>query len=244
MLLYLFVKLLYILNVFLQFFLLDIVLTTQFEEYGLDVMGGAISDTDWTLTPRVPFPRVTMCDFEVRRLGNVHSYTVQCTLPINLYNEKIFLFLWFWLILVTLVNIVELFSWTFRGLFLSDGKRYIRDHLQYAERLKGSEKDPDTNSIELRRQDSKLESNDKHEPRVANDFVENYLKRDGVFLLRLIGHNTNKITVNELIVSLWDAWIKRNHKEPIAPTFDPSAPTLDPTQEERARLKEKEATGV
>jgi len=223
-LLYLLVKLLYILNVFLQFFLLDTVLTTQFETYGFDVMGGAISDTDWTLTPRVPFPRVTLCDFQVRRLGNVHRYTVQCTLPINLYNEKIFLFLWFWLIFVCLVNIVEFFSWTFRGVFISDGQRYIRDHLQFSNKLKVKPvkakpaKDKPVHDQESSIETPYEEENTKlEEPKTADEFVEDYLKRDGVFLLRLIGHNTNKITVNELIVSLWDVWLNKRPPANVIP---------------------------
>lgn len=37
-------------------------------------------------------------------------------------------------------------------------------------------------------------------------FVEDYLRQDGVFVLRLVGHNTNAITVTEFVCSLWDEY--------------------------------------
>ena len=40
--------------------------------------------------------------------------------------------------------------------------------------------------------------------KVATSFVDKYLRQDGVFVLRLIGHNTNAITVTEFVCSLWD----------------------------------------
>ena len=60
--------------------------------FPVKVLRAIVAGTDWTTSAR--FPRVTLCDFLVRRLANVQRYTVQCVLPINLFNEKIFLFVW------------------------------------------------------------------------------------------------------------------------------------------------------
>lgn len=57
------------------------------------------------------FPKVTMCDFHIRQQVNLHRYTVQCVLPINLFNEKVFLMLWIWLVLLFLITVLNLFSW-------------------------------------------------------------------------------------------------------------------------------------
>jgi len=42
-------------------------------------------------------------------------------------------------------------------------------------------------------------------------FTDHYLRHDGVFLLRLIAHNTNGITTTEITRELWDLWY--DHQE-------------------------------
>ena len=72
---------------------------------------------DWPMSDR--FPRVTLCDFQIRQQTNVHRYTVQCVLPINLFNEKVFLFVWFWLTFVGLSTVLDLLYWTSKTTVLS-----------------------------------------------------------------------------------------------------------------------------
>ena len=101
-----------------EIFLLDAFLgmRSEYYIYGLTVVGGLLKSSatsatvDWPLSER--FPRVTLCDFQVRQLANVQPYTVQCVLPINLFNEKIFLLIWFWLIFVAVATFVSLLHWT------------------------------------------------------------------------------------------------------------------------------------
>jgi len=61
---YLFVKLLYTGNVIGQLFLLDRFLGTDFRLYGVGVVQRMLLGEDWTTSSK--FPRVTLCDFEIR----------------------------------------------------------------------------------------------------------------------------------------------------------------------------------
>ncbi|KJH46319.1 Innexin [Dictyocaulus viviparus] len=92
---YLFTKSLYLGNVVLQLWLMNFFLgTNKHQWYGLGVIKDITSGVEWETSGY--FPRSAICDFEVRQVANIQKYSVQCVLVINIFNEKIFVILWFW----------------------------------------------------------------------------------------------------------------------------------------------------
>jgi len=156
---------------------------------GRNVAAAKASGRDWTEDDSyVAFPRVTLCDMRVRGqdLGNTQPYTVQCVLPINAYNEKIFMFLWFWMVFVTVASGLSLALWLCRALVYADRVRFAENHLQMGDRIQ----------VPAGVRDAEL----------AHKFACDYLRQDGALLLRLIAHNTDNVTTTELVCSLWDSW--------------------------------------
>ena len=114
-------KVFYIINVVGQLFFLNVVLATKYHTFGYDMVRGLVKNKDWTEESYVAFPRVTLCDFKVRGqdMVNVHPYTVQCVLPINLYNESIYVFLWYWMVFVAALSVLRSDSQRSRKILLS-----------------------------------------------------------------------------------------------------------------------------
>ena len=183
MVLYLFVKLLYLVNVVGQLFLLNVFLETDYNMYGVHVVRRLIDGEDWKIPSR--FPKVTLCDFELRIIGHVNRYTVQCALPVNLFNEMIYIFLWFWFVAVALTTATSFFFWLGRVLSRSHQRRYILTRLVAMGKL------PEET---LSREDDIL------------PFVCDFLRRDGVFLIRLVARNASDLIAAEVICGLYDEY--------------------------------------
>ena len=53
-------------------------------------------------------------------------------------------------------------------------------------------------------------------------FVNDFLRVDGVFLLRLIAHNTSGITATEITKEMWDVWYEQYVKKVDSDALDES----------------------
>ena len=190
--LYLFTKLLYFGNVALQLFLMNIFLGDSYHTYGLTVL-------EDLARPSLPggvrvgraelrFPRTTLCDFRVRQMGTTHPHTVQCVLPINLFNEKIYAFLWFWMIFISAATVVSFARWTWTLMFRYSRLRYIRKHLVVMK---------------------VLDETDDNQMRLSNRFTEFYLRQDGVFVLKLVAKNSTDLVVADIVSALWENYRRK-----------------------------------
>ena len=181
----LFIKALYVTNAVCQLYVVNSFLGGDYILYGFHVLEAFLKGEDWSTSDR--FPRVTLCDFEIRQLQNVQKWTVQCVLPINLFNEKIFLFIWFWLILIAALSAFNLLLHIVAVLFPQQRMQYLKKYLHTHRLLKtGGDK------------------------KLAKLFVDRYLRQDGVFLLRMISHNASDVVASDLIYELWHRY--RNKK--------------------------------
>ncbi|VDM20216.1 unnamed protein product [Wuchereria bancrofti] len=197
--LYISVKILYTVNIVGQIFLLNTFLGNRSKWYGLQVLNDLMNGREWEESGH--FPRVTLCDFEVKVLGNVHRHTVQCVLMINMFNEKIFLFLWFWYFLLAGATVCSLLYWIYISIvpsrlvfFFHSLSQIFYININYRQLnfvgkyLTGIEGYKMVDSQSLRR------------------FVFHFLRQDGVFLLRMVATHAGELPCYELAKTLWNKY--------------------------------------
>jgi len=130
---YVFCEILNFVNVMVQISITDSFLGGAFTSYGPKVVQFLWSDPGDRTDPMYQiFPRVTKCKFfKYGPSGTVQKHDALCVLALNIINEKIYVMLWFWFIILAIVSalallyrVVTVFSPTCRSRILSgDGGR-------------------------------------------------------------------------------------------------------------------------
>lgn len=97
-------------NVVGQLFLMNRFFDGEFLTYGIRVVQFSESDQDDRLDPMIyVFPRVTKCYFHMYgKSGELEKHDAICVLPLNVVNEKIYIFLWFWFVILCLLTALVL----------------------------------------------------------------------------------------------------------------------------------------
>uniref|UniRef100_A0A8R1TY75 Innexin n=2 Tax=Onchocerca TaxID=6281 RepID=A0A8R1TY75_ONCVO len=180
---YVLTKLLYLVNACVQLLIMNRFLETdRYNWYGLGAALDLLNGTTWEQSGM--FPRVSLCDFDVRVMGNIQEHTIQCVLVINIFNEKIFIFLWFWYLALIIFTTGSLIFWIAVCLVPYPNRNFIIRHLEMSE-------------FPFDAQESEED---------VERFINMYLKSDGMFVVRMIALNSGVMFGNELIFSLWKSY--------------------------------------
>uniref|UniRef100_A0A0N4Z539 Innexin n=1 Tax=Parastrongyloides trichosuri TaxID=131310 RepID=A0A0N4Z539_PARTI len=187
--LYLFIKLIYLGNIIIQFLILNNFIGNNYTWWGFKAIQDLWFGEEWEESPI--FPRVTLCDFKVRRLANTHRYTVQCVLMINMFNEKIFLFIWFWFLFVaisTAINFLYCCCQFIPGCRREANIRYLLKNLF----------NQNKNAKEIKRS--------------IQHFTHDCLKPDGCLILRFLEGHAGAIVAKLVAHKLYEDYILEQEK--------------------------------
>ncbi|XP_018025213.1 innexin unc-9 isoform X2 [Hyalella azteca] len=176
--LYMLIKLLYVVNIIVQYFLLTVFLGEGYLYHGLEILEKLVQKKEWWTSPR--FPLQTLCQVRAAQQGALRTYTCQCVLPINLFNEKIFSFVWFFFATLLPITIYSGLIWVWRTLTCSR-IAFIHYYLWRTRRI-GKED---------------LYNN-------ARKMAVDYLGWDGCLVLRLVEMNHGGTILTTLTERLWE----------------------------------------
>jgi len=161
-------------------------------------------------------------------MGNVHRHTVQCTLPLNLYNEMMFIFLWFWFLAVAGATAVSLAAWSFYAASVPGRVAYVKNQLMMT--LERGGPGGGGSDVEgLLAGAGAVADGPVQVPAAAASasdverFVRKYLLCDGCFVLRLVASNSSDLVAAQLTAGLYEHFCRLSGRLPPLPPRDPPA---------------------
>lgn len=103
---YFFCEALNFVNVVGNIFFVDTFLGGAFLTYGTDVVKFSNMNQEQRSDPMIQvFPRITKCTFhKFGASGTIQKLDALCVLALNILNEKIYIFLWFWFIILAVMS--------------------------------------------------------------------------------------------------------------------------------------------
>ncbi|THD28984.1 Innexin [Fasciola hepatica] len=240
------IKLTYLSNTVIQLYIMMIFLNYDHNMFlfAWKLVGNLLSETYWTES--LYFPRLSYCTLRLRHLGaRENVYAGVCALPVNMFNEKIYIFLFFWVMIVMLCTAISLLVWVFR---MSTRRRRCTIIKKYL-RLKQLPAPDQIRAFEHKSDNtrSSRKSLERAFRKSVDGFVNRFLCFDGVFLIHVMTSNVGDVITADLVALLWKAWITRYAGRPEweqpSDVSDNEFEYVSPTVDEGRTLTESTMSG-
>ena len=149
-------------------------------------LSGVEDAAHWNTTKR--FPRLVFCVVhQFSQNSDISSTEMMCVLPMNVFIDNVYRFLWFWFVLLLVYSSLDCFAWCIRLSFRLYSRSYITQ--------------------QLLTYDGQLASKFKHtvDTETINKFTSHYLGRNGMLLVWLSSSFSVKVAA-ELISRTWQTY--------------------------------------
>ena len=184
---YILLKVLNLGNSIGQIFLLNVIFSGKFLDYGWKY-AKKLWHAQNPLFMTKEFPVFTLCDFSIHQPNRkLHDNTIQCILTMNVLYEKFYIIIWFWLIILSIVTFLNLISWIYEILFSAKAQflhKYLKIQFKMTsgmlESSNGHKKETDEDNKILIPSESKIEEYD------VENFQKRYLGTNGLVMLLII----------------------------------------------------------
>nr|CAH8853446.1 unnamed protein product [Trichobilharzia regenti] len=176
---YMLIKCLYLLNSIGQLLLMERFLGIKgdYRLFGISILNDLIMGRHWNETS--VFPRVGFCRVPIKLTSTpIPMVTVQCALPVNMLNEKIYVFLWFWFVFIASLEFASIGVWIYRLAARQSRLRLLVRYLKIADVYEES-----------------------MDPLLAR-FEMTFLRLDGSFLLQMMRLNAGSLITQEILQAM------------------------------------------
>ncbi|CAI5438793.1 unnamed protein product [Caenorhabditis angaria] len=150
--------------------------------YGYTVTRDLLAGREWKESGS--FPRVTFCDFEVREIGYINNWTLQCVLMVNMFNEKLFVALWWLYLILAILSMFDIARIIYRF------TAYHQINFVYNILNNGGNVNAEKTEI--------------------SRFIRSTLKNDGITLLHLINSNFTIFETADFLLPKWNSRKTKN----------------------------------
>uniref|UniRef100_A0A915C4H2 Innexin n=1 Tax=Parascaris univalens TaxID=6257 RepID=A0A915C4H2_PARUN len=105
-------------------------------------------------------------------------------------NFQVFILLWMWYCLLAAVSTLSCISWLFFSMPFKHRKKFIARRLELAD-------------IDFKKKDFSAE---------LDEFVREYIKLDGVFVLKMLTTHAGMLMCTDVVDNMWDSFLREQGK--------------------------------
>ncbi|CAD6184761.1 unnamed protein product [Caenorhabditis auriculariae] len=146
------------------------------------------------------FPITVACDYNMFTMGhNAIKNSIQCIIPLNFINEKIFVTLWLWLNVLIFLSILNICTFIFSISLQKQREDLIVSLIKTDEEFERPNSKRSGRALAGRGSMANLSG-------FRKEFVNNFMGPDGVLLVHFVRAKAGTLRCREILIKVWNQY--------------------------------------